>query len=342
MSLFAFGDKVPHGDFSRDGITLHPKPHPVSRSQYLLAFSPHQFNIAASYMPDIGAPPQATKPITNGQTVVTGPFGAVELPRISVTNNDVKLRLPVFDVEGVTVAVLQCRDADGDLLGFLLLRDEFGRDPVRPRYFTGVGYKRSNAGPQYRARLRTIFMVSSPPDRLSPGATTALLTINCTPASPFRFPHWLVSRFVALRFRVWESRNADGLIRMSIMRPAGPDRIWLDLGICKADAGAPLCRWSKVTILYEGSYMPHEDVSRAHDCTKHHIDCWTAQSKDFGDADRTVRVSFTPCKRSPETTRVVHIELFGRVYAQMLLEATITFPSLDDRHKGVQPRSDLT
>ena len=48
--------------------------------------------------------------------------------------------------------------------------------------------------------------------------------------------------------------------------------------------------------------------------------------------DRQVRLSFTPCKLSLGTPKlVVHIELLGRVYAEMLRENNMAnaFPPLD-------------
>ncbi|TBU24884.1 HET-domain-containing protein [Dichomitus squalens] len=356
-SIFAFGYKVPHSELDQQGFALKPDPRArlTSRSQCLLAFSPRQFNIEASYTPERGANIRGAQP-GGDQIADTSPFGAVELPRISVTSNEVELRLPVVDIDGISVAVLLCEDADGHL-GLLLTRDPRAIDSTRPRYYTGIESRRSDSGPGNRVRLatlgrdlnhlrfngkrieakwRTIYIVPSPPEWLSPGSTNAQLTINCTSGSPFRLPHWLVSRFVALQFRVWEDIRTPEFVRMTIMRTRRAERIWLDLGQCQRDTGAPPRHWSKVTISHESNYMRHTTVSQSHTCSEHHIDSWPAWSKDFGDADRTVRLSFTPCKRSPETTRVVHIELFGRVYAEMLLEANVSFPSPDGRHKGMQ------
>ena len=293
-----------------------------------------------------------------------------------MTSNDVKLRLPVFDIDGIAVAVLLCEDPDGHL-GLLLTRDPRGTDPTRPRYYTGIESRRSDISPGYRARLavlgrdlrdlhfngkridarwRTIHITPSPPEWLSPGSTNALLTLNCAPVPPFRFPHWIVSRFVALQFRVWEDITTPELVRVTVMRPGGAERIWLDLGLCTesasasagagnagnagtADApnGAPIPHhWSKVTISYEDNYLRHTSVSQTHSCAEHHIDGWAAGTKEFGDADRTVRLSFAPCRRSPATTRVVHVELEGRIYCEMLREANVAFPPPGGRRKGVQ------
>ena len=57
---------------------------------------------------------------------------------------------------------------------------------------------------------------------------------------------------------------------------------------------------------------------------------WRGWTKDFGDEERAVRLSFSRCKMNPEHTLVVHIELEGRVYNDMKDELNVAFPSLKD------------
>ena len=53
-------------------------------------------------------------------------------------------------------------------------------------------------------------------------------------------------------------------------------------------------------------------------------------SKDFGDADLKARLSFVPSARMSESVLEIHLELFGRVFEDMLQEAAISFPSRAD------------
>ena len=57
---------------------------------------------------------------------------------------------------------------------------------------------------------------------------------------------------------------------------------------------------------------------------------WRGWTKDFGDEERAVRLSFSRCKMNPKHTLVVHIELEGRVYNDMKDELNVAFPSLKD------------
>ena len=113
---------------------------------------------------------------------------------------------------------------------------------------------------------------------------------------------------------------------MTIFRLGGAaEQIRLDLGLCHQPNGPP-CHWSRVTVQYYGNHTEGIDDPEAHSCYEHHISSWPSYTKDFGDADRTVRISFTPCKRAPTRTLVVHLQLFGHVYEEILREAGVTFP----------------
>ena len=73
-----------------------------------------------------------------------------------------------------------------------------------------------------------------------------------------------------------------------------------------------------------------------HDCAADHVDAWPGGAKTFGNDERTIRLSFAPCRRSPATTLVVHVELEGRIYREMLREANVAFPPPGSRRKNVQ------
>ena len=256
---------------------------------------------------------------------------------MTITSYGVKLRLPVFESDGVTVAVLLCEDGESHF-GLILQRDSEGKDLTRRRYYAGCAYATSKSktrqvarmadlgdnlydlrfnGKRVEARWRTIFIVPSPPDSGSRGATVSNLTINCDPTPAFRFPHWLVSRFAALQFEVYQVENPESHTMIRIFHRT-QKHLYLLFGICQ---DRPRSRWAKIII-------SRSRPLASHDCSKDHIDSWTAQSKDFyGGAGETARLSFVPCKRQPETTLVIHVELLGRLYEEMLREAHVSFPS---------------
>ncbi|TBU54411.1 hypothetical protein BD310DRAFT_1041789 [Dichomitus squalens] len=291
-------------------------------------------------------------------------FDHIELPRISITTYGIKLRLPVFEADGVTVAVLLCEDYDDNHLGLFISPGPPRSDPTRPRYYAGCQYRIGQASGAYIARLvslgddlknlqfngkpveatwRTIYVVPSPPDGESSSAATARLTINCVPCGPFRFPNWLMSRFLALGFDViqqqWDER-AGPVTCLIIHHSIRGDITHLDLGLCHLNSTA---RWSKVAMYSGDDFKESGDVPRDHSCKEHHIDSWNARSKVFpdsaSDADCSVRLSSTPCKASSGISKlVVHMELLGRVYEKMLREANMTnaFPSLKALEKSTQ------
>lgn len=68
-------------------------------------------------------------------------------------------------------------------------------------------------------------------------------------------------------------------------------------------------------------------TQQAHDCATDHIDGWgPTGSRTFGDAERAVLLSFTPCPYAPDTTLILHLELVGTVYRRMQNDAGISIP----------------
>ena len=130
----------------------------------------------------------------------------------------------------------------------------------------------------------------------------------------------------------WDEQG--GLVtRIRFHHPRQVEAIDLDFGLCYLD---PAARWSKIAICSADDWKRSLQISRAHACSEHHIDSWDARSKIFSHSpsgvDRQVRLSFTPCKISlGQPKLVVHIELLGRVYEEMLRENNMAnaFPPLD-------------
>ena len=272
------------------------------------------------------------------------PFdGGVELPRVAVTSYGVKLRVPIHEVDGITIAVILCQ-WEGRNFGLVLTRDIDGKDPTRPRYFAGCRYTDPNTGPaRYIARLadlgddlynltfngkplkaswRTIYVVPTATDLDSASSTTPNLIMNCNPASHFRIPRWLIAQFTTLKFEVTQVQNTTTLQVLYFRHPV-EGRIYVSLGSCTEhhddDPDRPPLLWAKVDVLLLGGTTD----TFTHDCSEDHIDYepWKMRSRVFGDADWGVRLSLTPSTQMPDSMFVVHLELLGRVSKTMCRES---------------------
>ena len=83
--------------------------------------------------------------------------------------------------------------------------------------------------------------------------------------------------------------------------------------------------WAKaVSLSLTDSIEGLDDFS--HDCSEHHIAGWPRWTKEFGNPDRTVKLSFSRCHTNPESTFVVHIELEGSVYSAMKAGGNVILP----------------
>ena len=370
MSLFAFGEVIERDEISRDGITFGKNPHVDLDNpwRYLLADSPRQFSNVFVYLPGLGSnavqryPPPlvslschvlfrtSTKCLSRQDSTTISPFEPVELPHATVTSYGIQFRLPVATVDNITLAVILCQSGRRNF-GLLLTRDVRAKDPQRPRYFVGHGYTRSSTGSAtYLARMcdlgedlyhlvfngrgvraswRTIYLVPTASDINSETATSPKLLINCSPLSRFQLPRWLVDRFIGLQFEVDERAHGDTLQVVSfIHRSKG--RIFMCLGTCTEHHGPdkpPL--WANVFV----TTLVNPDTF-VHDCSEDHLgsESWAMRSRLFGDDDRTVRLSFTQCRRRlPEVFLVIHLELSGNIFADSVLKgAGISFPPLED------------
>ncbi|PIL29247.1 hypothetical protein GSI_09296 [Ganoderma sinense ZZ0214-1] len=377
ISLFAwFTTTLPGcGKLSSQRITLLPGTTvpDVDATKYLLAPSPQYFVHPSHYIPDQGNQAQQPYPIYNDGPRTkprftepdTGPFDCIELPRIAVTSYGIECRLPIFESHGITVAVLLCRLAHGDAgnyLGLILTADPSARDPTRRRYHVGARYRddiwtnigvlrlaslgtdfydlRFDGGP-VQAQWCTVHIVPAPPDWAAPEASVSRFTLNCGADPPFRLPHTIICKFIALDFTPTQTKakstnGAISVTRIAFSNPYRGEMVYLDLGLCnQVLAGSQQrqdsdgVRWARAMIgSPAGSYGFDHPDPWMHDCSRHHIDLWEGRAMAFGGADRTVRLCFAPCKIMPETTIVVHVDLSGFAYEDMLRAANVVFPSL--------------
>ena len=120
------------------------------------------------------------------------------------------------------------------------------------------------------------------------------------------------------------------LVRAAFADLPSVESIRIILGICKKSPGS---HWAKVLVRWEENWDVAWDWS--HHCHEHHIMAWSNWAKDFGDGERTVRLSFSRCKLTPEHTLVVHVELEGRVYDALKKQTNVELPSREALGLGV-------
>ena len=178
-------------------------------------------------------------------------------------------------------------------------------------------------GTPIKATWRTVYIQGSPHYSASAESVNSLLRLNATPqnskAPPFRVPRWLVGAFISLnmlptsgvvpkRDQIWASFH-DGV---------SGERIHFCFGLCTKRRSQDLygMHWAWVEPKGGQEASTPDWRLREHSCEEDHVEAWDSEyrEKDFGDANRTVRVSVAPCEYTPKTTLVLHMELRGRVY----------------------------
>ncbi|PIL33632.1 hypothetical protein GSI_04255 [Ganoderma sinense ZZ0214-1] len=329
---------------------------------YLLADSPRcfvkPFGRTVRFTPAAASPLQPyldwqKKTDTTSQASVLtelGPFGRMELPRFSITSYGLECRFPVIESDGFIVAVLLC-DNSREHIGLLLHPSNYLiQDPSRKKYHTGHGFRMPSGGVGfarlislgndfYNLRLngkmvtaewRDIFIADSPPPILKDVAPSLCHPLHSiTPAPPFRIPHWLIGRLtlMGMELRPLQVRSRQPLeLSATFEDVSAKEGIRVILGMCaQSSQGDRPVHWAKAMAQFVATWGQKTDFE--HDCGAHHVAAWPGWTKDFGDAERTVRLSFARCRLTPEHTLVVHVELEGSVYSAMKAGKNIEFPA---------------
>ena len=286
-----------------------------------------------------------------------GPFAHIELPSFSVTHFGVKCRFPIIQSGRLTIAVLLC-DTGHEHLGLLLCpSNDPVQDPSRKKYHVGYAFQQvSSDHPTVFARLislrndfynfnvtsdsdnttitpewRDIFIAASPPPIKKDVAPSLCFPLHSImPAPPFRIPHWLIGRLnqagLELQPLVMEDQPIAGqpLVVAAVFEDTlAMEGVCILLGTC-IRSSHHVKHWAKVLSYHAANWI--EEGSFSHDCVDHHIAAWPDWTRDFGDADRTVRLSFSRCSLTPEHTLVIHIELKGGAYDARKAQRNVTFP----------------
>ena len=293
----------------------------------------------------------------------------MELPTVSATSFGLQCRFPVIESDGLTIAVLLC-ETGREHIGLLLHPSHDPvQDPSRKKYRTGYCFRMPSGGigfarllslgnDLYNLRLngktvtakwRDILVADSPPQftkDIVPMLSSSLHSIAPTP--PFRLPQWLVGRLMLLGMDpvlplLMVSNPARGKpLHMAALfvDMNTSECIHLVLGTCVQGRDLPPSHWAIARPQHLDDWSQRLSLAQdsmiqePHDCLQHHIDRWPGCAKDFGDTERTVRLSFSRCQLAPDHTRVVHIELEGRVYTAMKERAKIAFPSRKEMGLG--------
>ncbi|PIL33523.1 hypothetical protein GSI_04146 [Ganoderma sinense ZZ0214-1] len=353
-TLFAWGGFTIHSDRvdPLEQEKIHELLNTSSQNHiYLLADSPKRFS--KPWQQTLRYTPATKDPLqpyldwqwdTNPRQFT--PFGGIELPRFSFTSYGVKCRLPIIESDGLVVAVLLCDNCNHHIGLFLHPSKDSVQDPLRKKYNTGYGFRNDKYTGFARvtflgndlsdlrlnkksvtASWRTIFIVDGPPP-IERDVVTILYSQlhSITPAPPFRLPHWLINELalkgMELQRLEMHSKPVDGKpLHVSAVFESinAKEGIHLIFGTCAQVLGSPpsggtLSHWALAIPRYGASWHQRGVNSESHDCSEHHIAAWPDRKRDFGDADRTVRLSFANCNLTPKHTLTVHVELRGKVY----------------------------
>ncbi|TBU36220.1 hypothetical protein BD309DRAFT_1024525 [Dichomitus squalens] len=369
-SLFAWGRSLNSGTLNPlEEHEIYKLFNTSSKNHvYLLANSPSSFT--KPFGRSLRYSPAATEPIQpypewqwkkfpnepqNSPQRRYGLFGRVELPKFFVMSYGLECRFPIIESDGLTVAVLLC-DTHRKYIGlFLHPSNWIIQDPTRKKYHVGYGFRLASGsisftrlvslgndfydlrlnGKTVTAEWRDIFIADSPPPIKRDVPMNLCYPLHSLlPAPLFRISHWLIGRVTLLGMELWpldvRSKPADGkplAVVASFTDVDVREGIRLLLGTCGKSPDSR-ARWAKAMSRYSANWSDKWDA--AHNCQEHHLEAWPGWTKDFGDIEQMIRLSFSRCKLSPQHTFVVHIELEGRVYNAIKDQTNIRFPSREE------------
>ena len=288
-----------------------------------------------------------------------GPFGPIKLPRFSSTSYGLECHFPIIESDGLTVAVLLCDAGDyGGYIGLLLHPvDDRVQDPSRKKYYTGHGFRRECGGDLVFRRLvplgkdywnlhlddkavtaewHDVFIADRPPPVKRDVPQSLCCTLHSVaPAPPFRIPNWLVTKLVSMGMELRplhvESKPTTAgkplHVSATFEHASLKEGIRLVLGTCTLSYNRPT-HWAIAIPRYIKNWNERPDYS--HDCVEDHVDAWPGWTKDFGDDERTVRLSLSLSTLTPAYTLVVHVQLEGHCYDALKNQRNATFPSREE------------
>ncbi len=255
-----------------------------------------------------------------------GPFGELDLPRFTQSSYGIECRFPIFEMDGVTVAVLLC-DNHRSHIGLLLhpACDPI-QDPMRRMYRVGYGFTSEKGtrfariitlgadyhslrfrGKPVTARWRDICIQSHDP-ALKAGSNLTLLNgrlkglgVQIYPEPPFRIPRWLLARLSALYLWPYcaqarpepveaeSGRTATAMI-VSCCDAEWHEAVYIRLGMCTtppATHGSGMSvSWHWASVEIASGVDWDQPPELAHRCSEDHVEAWPNWTKEVQDADR--------------------------------------------------------
>ncbi|KAI0800368.1 hypothetical protein C8Q74DRAFT_408358 [Fomes fomentarius] len=167
--------------------------------------------------------------------------------------------------------------------------------------------------------------------------------------APFRYPRWLFEQFSALGMEIscWRNKtmlvdDKDHHLVSTVLNYETTglkgEAIQVYLGMCQASSPEAAKRdsprmphWAMVIIRHympTGRWVPESSSPPTHDCSRDHISDWPNMTKEFGDAERTIRLSFTHSSLVPATL-IMHTELDGHAYQRLSQQMGTPLPSFN-------------
>ena len=262
-----------------------------------------------------------------------------------------KCRLPVAEVDEITIAILLCQDRKQHL-GLLLhpAPENQVLDPFRSLYYTSWAFFEGNAntssakrvaclgddlynlqfrGKPVNATWRTIYvMIHSPTSGRGISASLMYRFLPDVAPAPFRVPRALLQIMATLQFfpTTWTMTSDAGskaTVSLKLENVVVNQSLCITFGACVRDSNDGVQRhWA---------WAEHKDVRTwkdpwkdyAHDCATDHIEDWPYHARDFGSEECTFRLVFAPCPHAPGRTLVLGLELIGSVYEKLQRESNV-------------------
>ena len=275
-----------------------------------------------------------------------------EVTHFESTPYGMKCRFPVAKVDEITIAVLPCQK-DDEYLGLFLhpAPKDNAQASSRQLYYTSWSFHDSTGSRYELLRLvslgsdvqhlcfrdkpivttwKDIYIMAHPP--MTGRRESAHLLQRFHPdvaPRPFWIPRTLMQRMGALEFFPrTEPRSCDAASKDTISlwceNHALMEFVHIVLGTCIKTSAAPErpCHWAWAERRHRTTW-PQGWADYAHNCATDHIQDWSDHTQEFGDAERTIRLVFAPCKHAPERTLVLGLELVGTIYEKIQQNANI-------------------
>ena len=262
-----------------------------------------------------------------------------------------KCRFPVAKVDGVTIAILPCK-WNHRQLGLLLhpAPADKTQGPSPQIYYVSWSFRQKPGSRYDLFRLASldgdvhnlcfrgkpvtttwcnVCVAAHPPTtgRRDGGHLLQGFVPDVLPTA-FRVPRTLMQTLGALEFFPrsrtvsWDPASKDTMV-IGCDSTTLVEAFRIIFGTCtKVSTKAYSCHW-----VWAGQHnratWGHPWPEYVHDCATDHITAWPNNTRNFGDAERTIRLKFSPCTQVSDQTLRLDLELVGSVYEEIQRKANI-------------------